>query len=80
MKTLIILTLILLITACMSNEVSPKKTLIESPQFATASPTFTEPKDWVRAEKQSVITFTAPEGNLTLSLVTVSSATEPELA
>lgn len=80
MKTLIILTLTLLIAGCTGSKTLNKMPLSESQQIAKASPTFTEPKDWSRSDKQNVITFTAPEDNLTLSLVTVANAVDPESA
>jgi CubicO group peptidase (beta-lactamase class C family) len=86
--TLISLTLAMLVTGiagCTGNK-TETKTANDAPRSeldsatTKASPTFTEPKDWSRSEDNGAITFTAPEGDLSLSLVSITKAENPESA
>jgi len=81
MKLLLLVCLVVgvLLTACSNpeTEVAPT-TIVETEQ--NTLPTFAEPKDWSRSDKDGAIIYTAPEGNATLTLVSIAEAKDAKSA
>ncbi|MEP3925732.1 MAG: serine hydrolase domain-containing protein, partial [Gilvibacter sp.] len=69
----------LLLSACTNPEKETDPSTVAK-QEPNTIPTFSEPQDWSRAEKNGVITYTAPEGNATLSFVSVAEAKDAQTA
>ncbi|MBU3002294.1 serine hydrolase domain-containing protein [Paraglaciecola arctica] len=68
-----------LFLGCSSNEtVTPSANNAKKQSVYT--PTFSEPKDWLRSESKEAITYTAPEGNARVMLVSIAQATDAQSA
>jgi CubicO group peptidase (beta-lactamase class C family) len=74
------LSAVLMISACTKNDTEGQleSDIVQSaPMLAS---TFTEPKDWARSENDGAISFTAPEGDLSLAVVPIENAPDAKTA
>lgn len=72
-----ILILALVLTACVDNkDTEITESAVKSETQTLAPPTFKAPADWSRSDNDDVIKFTAPEGDASLTLVTLATAND----
>lgn len=79
LSLLLILAVMVFLTACSRKEIDVEPAPIAEAKQNTL-PTFAEPKDWSRSEKNETVTFTAPEGDAMLTLVPIAKAKDAQSA
>jgi CubicO group peptidase (beta-lactamase class C family) len=71
--------IVVFLTACSQKETEIEPTTVTETEL-NSIPTFEEPKDWSRSDKDGAITYTAPEGDAMLTLVQIAEAKDAQNA